>query len=250
MSTQNRPSGFDRARDLLGSYEARENVARTLRYCFGENDAVRYVAIDTWSRSDKVYLAGLDSAGETVVEDSVYVDEELPWWAPEFDVADEVALEVALPDGFAAEANLVDMGAVRTYDVEADHRETRESMAFLLLEDMTARGDVAWFALTRELVDTQIDEETDAPLTDLERSRVVQEVLDDPAAEGLLTPTYDRFHMLVADHVESVLANRRPGVLPLVECPRHSGAWGEDSTCRTCVEDDGDVRVFPGLIDD
>lgn len=141
--------GFDEARNIMSCFEARARIHDRLSETdFLDNPVVAAVHVENSSRVDRVVLTAFDRVGRMVSSDTLYVDEPSQRLdvTPEFDhdftnlevpEASPLAHAIAREDGW-----VVDMGALRSYDVIADKRTTQRAVFLAHLGDMMASGQV------------------------------------------------------------------------------------------------------------
>lgn len=144
--------GFEEARHLMWCHEARVRVWERLALTtFIVNTRVAAVHIDNTSRADRTFLTAFDAEGRKVSADTLYTDEPGHHMdvAPEFDhdftrmpVAPQSELEeaVAREDGW-----VVNMAALRNYDLITDRRATQRAVVLAHLPDLMRRGQARGF---------------------------------------------------------------------------------------------------------
>lgn len=163
--------GFDEARRIMWCHEARACVDRRISVTeFYDNNFISAVHVDNTARADRVYLSAFDNSGRHVGSDILYNDDPSDHLdvTPEFD-HDFTALEVPAGSdlaGIIAEERgwVINMRALRTYDLNDDRRETQRVVFLAHLGDMLASGQASGF-LTSPIVvedDESGDESTDA----------------------------------------------------------------------------------------
>ncbi|MFD2024141.1 hypothetical protein [Promicromonospora aerolata] len=146
--------GFHEARHVLWCHEARTRVREQLdRTTFILDEGVTAVYVDNFSRADRVSLSAFDKSGRLVDSDTLYIDEPEQRLdvAPEFDHdftglavprGSELARVVAREDGW-----IIDMSALRNYDLLADRRAAQRAMFVAHLKDMMTNGQARGFLI-------------------------------------------------------------------------------------------------------
>lgn len=138
-------SGFDQARHALWCYEARSRTHRAVESTsFIDLSTAVYIHVDTLSRLDRSVLTAFDGDGYVIAADTVYLDDGVRLESIiDFDAA-VTGLAVAADSPLAKRAIdgwVIDMAALRMYDLLADRRSTQKEMALALLRDMVIDGD-------------------------------------------------------------------------------------------------------------
>lgn len=146
--------GFDEARSIMWCHEARARVHRQLNFTpFVSNSAVRSVHVDNVTRADRAFLTAFDDQGKRVDADTIFTDDASQRIdvTPEFD-HDFTSMPVIpgsqLADLLAEEKGwVIDMRALRSYDLDADRRATQRAVFLAHLGDMMATGQIQGFLL-------------------------------------------------------------------------------------------------------
>ncbi|MEV7870173.1 hypothetical protein AB0P17_29700 [Streptomyces sp. NPDC088124] len=148
--------GFDEARRIMWCYEARARVYQRFELTtFVVDTGVVAVHVDNTVWADRVFLMAFDKAGQQVGVDTLYIDEPGQHLdlAPEFDhdfTHMEVVPQSQLEQAIARENGwVVNLTALRNYDLAADRRATRRAVFLAHLQDMLKTGDVRGFLLER-----------------------------------------------------------------------------------------------------
>jgi hypothetical protein len=144
--------GFNEARRLMWCHEARARVHEQLELTtFIADSNVAAVHVDNTARADRVFLVAFDKGGQQVGIDTLYIDEPSQRLdiAPEFD-HDFTDMDVApasqLEQAIARENGwVVNLTALRGYDLIADRRATQRAVFLAHLQDMIAGGVVRGF---------------------------------------------------------------------------------------------------------
>jgi hypothetical protein len=146
--------GFYKARCIMWCHETRARVLERLGLTsFIVDTSVEAVHVDNTSRADRVFLTAFDDEGRRVSADTLYVDEPCDHLAvaPEFDhdftampvtPGSELEEVVAREDGW-----VVNMEAVRDYDIAADRRATQKAVVLAHLPDLMQSGEARGFLL-------------------------------------------------------------------------------------------------------
>ncbi|MET9656386.1 hypothetical protein [Streptomyces sp. NPDC006510] len=148
--------GFDEARRIMWGHEARARVYERLELTtFIVDTDVAAVHINNTVRADRVLLTAFDMAGQKVGADTLLNDEPGQHLdiAPEFDhdftdmvVVPESQLEQAIT---CENGWVVNLTALRDYDLVADRRATQRAVFLAHLQDMMKSGDVRGFLFGR-----------------------------------------------------------------------------------------------------
>ncbi|WP_424863059.1 hypothetical protein [Streptomyces sp. MMS24-I29] len=162
--------GFDEARRLMWSYEARSRVYERLGFTsFLTDEAVMAVHVENTSRADRVFLTAFDQRGRRISGDTLYVDDPSHRLdvTPEFDHdftrmkiprGSELDRAVAREDGW-----VIDMRVLREHDPLADRRSTQREVLLAHLADMMASGQVRGFLDGQPLGEVDDEDDTDEP---------------------------------------------------------------------------------------
>ncbi|MFI9629287.1 hypothetical protein [Streptomyces sp. NPDC052042] len=167
--------GFDEARRLMWSYEARSRVYERLSLTgFLADEAVMAVHVENTSRADRVSLTAFDQRGRRIGGDTLYVDDPTHHRldvTPEFDHdftrmriprGSDLDRAVAREDGW-----VIDMRVLREHDPIADRRNTQREVLLAHLADMMASGQVRGFLngqpLDEETGEVDDEDDTDGP---------------------------------------------------------------------------------------
>ena len=147
--------GFDEARTLLWCYGMRARVHRRLRdeTSFLADHRVAAVHVENIARADRVVLTAFSRDGHRLSADTLYVDEanERLDVAAEFDhdfthmaVAPDSELEqiISRETGW-----VIDMRALRNYDLLDDRHATQRAVVLAHLGDMMKTGEIKGFLL-------------------------------------------------------------------------------------------------------
>ncbi|MDP9904751.1 hypothetical protein [Arthrobacter bambusae] len=144
--------GFNKARSIMWCHEIRARVIERLELTsFLADVFVAAVHVDNTSRADRVYLTGFDSAGRQLSGDTLYIDEPSQHLdiAPEFD---HDFTNMAVTPGSELEAAInreygwvINMRALRAYDLIADRRATQRAVLLAHLPDLMNRGEARGF---------------------------------------------------------------------------------------------------------
>lgn len=146
--------GFDKARCLMWCHETRARVFKRLELTsFIVDTSVEAVHVDNTTRGDRVFLTAFDDEGRRVSADTLPVVEPCDHLAvaAEFDhdytempvtPGSELEEVVACEDGW-----VVNMEAVRDYDVVADRRATQKAVVLAHLPDLMQSGEARGFVL-------------------------------------------------------------------------------------------------------
>ncbi|MFC9756716.1 hypothetical protein [Streptomyces sp. NPDC056921] len=148
--------GFNEARRIMWGHEARARVHEwfELTTFFVDSD-VAAVHVDNTTRADRVFLVAFDGAGQQVGVDTLYIDEpdQRLDTTPEFDHAFTKMVVVPksrLEQAIACENGwVVNLSALRDYDLVADRRATQRAVFLAHLQDMMKTGDVRGFLFGR-----------------------------------------------------------------------------------------------------
>ena len=144
--------GFAKARGIMWRYEARARVAERLDLTdFIANTSIAAVHVDNTSRADRVYLTAFDEKGCQVAADTLYTDEPGQHLdiAPEFDhdftgmavvPGSDLEAAIALENGW-----VINMTALRAYDLNADRCATQRAVLLAHLPDLMNRGEARGF---------------------------------------------------------------------------------------------------------
>ncbi|MGW3973898.1 hypothetical protein ACWEFD_32000 [Streptomyces ardesiacus] len=148
--------GFNEARRIMWCHDARARVyERFEQTSFIGDTNVAAVHVDNTTRADRVFLVAFDKDGQQVGIDTLYIDEPNQHLdiAPEFD-HDFTGMDV-IPDSPIEQAIsrengwVVNMTALREYDLLADRRATQREVFLEHLKDMMKKGDVRGFLFGR-----------------------------------------------------------------------------------------------------
>lgn len=140
-------TGFDQARHALWCYEARSHVYFTFGYSvFMTDDGIDFIHIDNTSRAERFVLTTFDANGNHVGGDIIYDDDRRGLDAVTDFVFDPHADQNHLTATSALaqvgeDGWIVDMNALRKYDIFDDRRATQRAMVLALLQDMIVDGD-------------------------------------------------------------------------------------------------------------
>lgn len=146
--------GFNKARSIMWCHEVRSRTfLRMTETSFIGDPRVKAVHVNNTSRTDRVFLTAFDRTGEQIGSDILYIDDPTQKVdiAPEFDhdftgmpVNDESGLgeSISRDDGW-----VIDMRALRTYDLTTDRRQTQRAVFLAHLPDLMAAGLVRGFSL-------------------------------------------------------------------------------------------------------
>jgi hypothetical protein len=146
--------GFNKARCIMWCHETRARVLERLGLTsFIVDTSVEAVHVDNTTRADRVFLTAFDDEGRRVSADTLYVEEPCDQLAvaPEFDhdftdmpitPGSELEEAVAREDGW-----VVNMEAVRDYDIDADRRATQKAVVLAHLPDLLQSGEAHGFLL-------------------------------------------------------------------------------------------------------
>lgn len=144
--------GFYKARCIMWWHETRARVLERLKLTtFIVDTSVEAVHVDNTTRADRVFLTAFDDEGRRISADTLYVDEPGQHLdiAPEFDhdftdmavtPGSELEEAVAREDGW-----VVNMEAVRDYDMVADRRATQRAVVLAHLPDLMQSGEARGF---------------------------------------------------------------------------------------------------------
>ncbi len=144
--------GFDRARAIIRGHELRACARERLDATdFVADPQVCAVHVDNVSRSDRAYLTAFDAYGEACGHETLYVDDfnQRIDLTPEFDhdwtamtvlSGSELARIVASEVGW-----VIDMGALRAFDLERDRAATERAAFLALLGNMMGSGQARGF---------------------------------------------------------------------------------------------------------
>ncbi|MFJ5724767.1 hypothetical protein [Streptomyces sp. NPDC093149] len=148
--------GFNEARRIMWCHEARARVYERFELTtFIVDTDVVAVHVDNTARADRVFLVAFDKAGQQVGADTLYVDEPGQHLdiAPEFDhdfTDMDIVPESQLEQAIARENGwVVNLTALREYDLVADRRATQRAVFLAHLQDMMKTGDVRGFLFGR-----------------------------------------------------------------------------------------------------
>ncbi|WP_353712326.1 hypothetical protein [Arthrobacter sp. K5] len=157
MSTEthdNEFRGYFEALRLLSHHEGRARThARLSRTDFLADESVVAVHVENTSRADRVFLSAFDRHGRLLRGDTLYVDyanQRLDVTA-EFDhdftgmtvlEGSELKAAVTREDGW-----VIDMHALREYDLAEDRRATQRAVLLANLGDLMASGQARGFLL-------------------------------------------------------------------------------------------------------
>ncbi|WP_284982407.1 hypothetical protein [Arthrobacter sp. efr-133-TYG-118] len=144
--------GFNEARRIIWCHEIRARVIERLELTsFLTDVAIAAVHVDNTSRADRVYLTAFDAAGRQLRGDTLYIDEPGQHLdiAPEFD---HDFTNMAVMPGSELEAAInreygwvINMQALRAYDLIADRRATQRAVLLAHLPDLMNRGEARGF---------------------------------------------------------------------------------------------------------
>lgn len=144
--------GFDKARRIMWCHETRARVLERLELTsFIVDTSVEAVHVNNTTQADRVFLTAFDDEGSRVSTDTLYIYEPGQQLdvVPEFDhdftdmdvtPGSELAVAVAREDGW-----VVNMEAVREYDLVADRRATQRAVVLAHLPDLMRRGEARGF---------------------------------------------------------------------------------------------------------
>lgn len=146
--------GFSDARRIMWCHEIRARVIERLELTsFLADVAVAAVHVDNTSRADRIYLTAFDAAGRQLRGDTLYIDEPGQHLdiAPEFD-HDFTNMSVAPGSDLDATVSreygwVINMRALRAYDLIADRRATQRAVLLAHLPDLLNRGEARGFLL-------------------------------------------------------------------------------------------------------
>ncbi|BAS11865.1 hypothetical protein AHiyo8_01680 [Arthrobacter sp. Hiyo8] len=144
--------GFNDARRIMWCHEIRARVIERLELTsFLTDVAIAAVHVDNTSRADRVYLTAFDAAGRQLRGDTLYIDEPGQHLdiAPEFD-HDFTNMAVTPGSDLEATVNreygwVINMQALRAYDLIADRRTTQRAVLLAHLPDLMNRGEARGF---------------------------------------------------------------------------------------------------------
>ena len=152
--------GFDEARRIMWCHEARVRVLERFELTAFINDpSVAAVHVNNTERADRVFLTAFDGTGTKVDSDTLYADEPGQHLdiAPEFDhdftemlvpAESDLAIVVARENGW-----VVNMAALRTYDLVSDRRATQRAVLIAHLGDMVRSGQARGFVFGMNEID-------------------------------------------------------------------------------------------------
>lgn len=150
-------TGFDEARHTLWCYEARAHVYLALSHgAFFADHNVAFMHVDNTTRLDRCTLTTFDADGHALGADTFYNDDSRGLEA----VSDFVFNTLAHRGDLAAHADLtqldddgwvIDMAALRDYDIIGDRRTTQRTMVLALLRDMVVDGNARAMLFGSEL---------------------------------------------------------------------------------------------------
>ena len=157
VTTSNEFTGFDQARHTLWCYEARAHVYLALSHgTFFADGNVAFIHVDNTTRLDRCILTTFDAAGNTLGADTFYNDDargleavsDFVFNTPTHsgDLIAHSGLTQLSDDGW-----VIDMSALRSYDIIADRRATQRAMVLTLLQDMVVDGDARALLFGSEL---------------------------------------------------------------------------------------------------
>lgn len=153
-SNYNEFQGFDEARRIMWCHEIRVRVLeRLVLTSFIADSTISAVHVDNTSRADRIHLTAFDLAGGMLRGDTLYIDEASQHLdiAPEFD-HDFTGMAVAPGSELEAAINreygwVINMTALRAYDLIADRRATQRAVLLAHLPDLMNRGEARGFLL-------------------------------------------------------------------------------------------------------
>lgn len=146
--------GFDEARSIMWCHEARARIHHRLTETpFLVDPAVAAVHVENTSRVDRAHLTAFDRWGARLDADTLFVDDPSQRLdvTPEFDhdftgmtvaAGSDLAATVAAESGW-----VIDMRALREYDLADDRRATQRAVFLAHLGDMMNSGQVQGFSL-------------------------------------------------------------------------------------------------------
>ncbi|XVX21472.1 hypothetical protein ACQP1U_06280 [Actinomycetota bacterium] len=124
-------------------------------------------------------------------------------------------MTLTLPTGFEQARDLFAAHDIRAEshrdpdDAVRDRHHTQEELLFAHLRDMVLNGQLAmWFLLTPGVIDRQLDYEIDVDLTGDERSRVIDDLMNSPAIDDMMSSIHAEFRDLLRQIVQHHLGKR------------------------------------------
>lgn len=146
--------GFNEARRIMWCHEVRSRTfTRMTETTFIANPRVSSVHVDNTARTDRIFLSAFDHDGVQVGSEILFVDDPTQQIdiTPEFD-HDFTQLVVRPGSQLADAVNqcngwVINMEALRAYDLELDRRTTQREVFMAHLPDLMSAGQVREFSI-------------------------------------------------------------------------------------------------------
>lgn len=152
--------GLDEARHALRCHDARAHIREAIesQTVLLEVEEIALVHVDDFSRTDRVNLTAYDSDGKRIGGDTVYDDDQsgMPL-VPEMSA---YYTGVEIPAGsdlseVGEDGWVLNMSALRCYDLDADRLRTQRTMVVAHLQDLVCQGQARGFILDQDLMNPE-----------------------------------------------------------------------------------------------